>query len=85
MKALRAYARLNLSAMRALPRGGLLATSTCSHHVDRQAFLGMLREAAGRSGKAWRLLELGRQAKDHPVLLAMPETEYLHFALLEAC
>lgn len=85
MKALRAYVRLNLQAMRVLPRGGLLATSTCSHHVDRQNFLNMLREAGARSGKSWRLLELGRQAKDHPVLLAMPETEYLHFALLEAC
>ncbi|MBI4423859.1 MAG: class I SAM-dependent rRNA methyltransferase [Elusimicrobia bacterium] len=84
MKALRAYVRLNLSAMRVLPRGGLLATSTCSHHVEREAFLGMLREAAGRSEKSFRLLELGGQAKDHPVLLAMPETEYLHFALLEA-
>lgn len=83
MKALRAYVRLNQLALRVLPRGGLLATSTCSHHVDRQAFLGVLKEAAGKAGKAVRLLELGRQAKDHPVLLAMPETEYLHFALLE--
>jgi 23S rRNA (cytosine1962-C5)-methyltransferase len=82
-KALRAYVRLNHLAMRVLPRGGLLATSTCSHHVDRQSFLGMLREAAAKSGKPFRLLKLGRQAMDHPVLLAMPETEYLHFALLE--
>ncbi len=83
MKALRAYVRLNHLALKVLPRGGLLATSTCSHHVDRQAFLSVLKEAAGKAGKSVRLLELGRQAKDHPVLLAMPETEYLHFALLE--
>ena len=83
-KALRAYTRLNQLAMRTLPRGGLLATSTCAHHVDREAFVKMLREAAGRVGRPFKLLELGGQAKDHPMLLSMPETEYLHFALLEA-
>lgn len=83
MKALRAYVRLNHLALRVLPRGGLLATSTCSHHVDLSAFLGVIREAAAKAGKPLRLLELGRQARDHPVLMAMPETEYLHFALLE--
>ena len=84
-KGLRAYTRLNQLAMRALPRGGLLATSTCAHHVDREAFVGMLREAGVRAGKSFKLVELGKQAKDHPILLSMPETEYLHFALLEAC
>ncbi|MBI5201943.1 MAG: class I SAM-dependent rRNA methyltransferase [Elusimicrobia bacterium] len=83
MKALRAYVRLNQMAFKVLPRGGMLATSTCSHHVSREAFLSVLKEAAGKAGKSARLLELGRQSKDHPVLLAMPETEYLHFALVE--
>lgn len=83
-KALRAYARLNQLAMRILPRGGLLATSTCSHHVDREIFVRMLREAAARTGRPFKLVELGKQAKDHPILLSMPETEYLHFTLLEA-
>lgn len=83
MKGLRAYAKLNTLALRCLRPGGLLASSTCSHHVGRQDFLSMLREAAAKAGKRLKLLEQGSQAKDHPILLAMPETEYLHFALLE--
>ena len=83
-KALRAYAKLNAQALKVLPRGGILATSTCSHHVSREDFLKMLREAAAKAGRSVRLMELRGQAKDHPVLLGMPETEYLHFAILEA-
>ncbi|MDD5656416.1 MAG: class I SAM-dependent rRNA methyltransferase [Elusimicrobia bacterium] len=82
-KALRAYAKLNAAALKALPPGGLLATSTCSHHVGREDFVGMLRCAQAKARKPARLLALRGQACDHPILLAMPETEYLHFALLE--
>lgn len=82
-KALKAYSRLNSLALGCLLRGGLLATSSCSHHVDREAFVGMLRDAARRAGKQVRLVELRGQSADHPVLLSMPETEYLHFALLQ--
>ena len=82
-KALRNYGRLNSWALRALPRGGLLATSTCSHHVSREIFVQMLRMAQGMAQKPTRLVSLRGAAADHPVLLAMPETEYLHFALLE--
>ncbi len=82
-KALRAYAKLNALALKALPAGGLLATSTCSHHVGREEFLSMLRQAQTKAKKPARLVALRGQAADHPILLAMPETEYLHFALLE--
>jgi len=82
-KALRTYAKLNSLALKALAPGGLLATSTCSHHVDREAFVGMLRYAQAKARKPARLAALRGQAADHPVLLAMPETEYLNFALLE--
>ncbi len=82
-KALRLYAKLNALALKALPRGGLLATATCSHHVSREDFTAMLRAAGARAQRGARLLALRGQAADHPVLLAMPETEYLHFALLE--
>jgi len=82
-KALRTYARLNSLALKALPAGGLLATSTCSHHVGREEFLGMLRFAQAKARISARLVALRGQAADHPVLLAMPETEYLRFALLE--
>jgi len=82
-KALRLYAKLNAQALKALPRGGLLATATCSHHVSREDFVLMLRAAQTRAQRPVRLVALRAQAADHPILLAMPETEYLHFALLE--
>lgn len=82
-KALRAYEKLNAWALRALPKGGLLATSTCSHHVDREVFVQMLRLAQAQAKKPTRLLALRGPSADHPILTAMPETEYLHFALLE--
>jgi 23S rRNA (cytosine1962-C5)-methyltransferase len=81
--ALKAYEKLNMLAMKALKRGGILASSSCSHHVDRELFLQMLRRSARKAGKSFRLLELRSQAKDHPVLLAMPETEYLKCAILQ--
>lgn len=82
-KALRAYAKLNTLALKALGRGGLLATSTCSNHVSRELFVDMLRQAQAKAGRPTRLAALRGQGSDHPILLAMPETEYLHFALLE--
>ncbi len=81
-KAIRLYAKLNTLAMKALPRGGLLATATCSHHVSREAFVDMLRQAQAKAQRPVTMLSLRGQAADHPILLAMPETEYLHFALL---
>jgi 23S rRNA (cytosine1962-C5)-methyltransferase len=82
-KAIRLYSKLNAQAMKALPRGGLLATATCSHHVSREDFVKMLRDAQTKAQRAIRMIALRGQSADHPVLLAMPETEYLHFALLE--
>jgi 23S rRNA (cytosine1962-C5)-methyltransferase len=81
--ALKAYEKLNTLAMKALKRGGILASSSCSHHVDRELFVQMLRRSARKAGKSFRLLELRSQSKDHPVLLAMPETEYLKCAILQ--
>ena len=74
---------LNASAMRLLPPGGILATSTCSHHVDPPAFEELLRAAAKRAGAAFRVVEWMGQSRDHPVLLAARETSYLTLALLE--
>jgi 23S rRNA (cytosine1962-C5)-methyltransferase len=70
------------AAMKALPKGGYLAVSTCSHHISRGMFMETLSGAAARVGKKAMLVEMRGQAKDHPILLCMPETEYLHFALL---
>ncbi len=81
--ALKAYEKLNALAMSALPKGGILASSSCSHHVSRETFVEMLRRSARKAERSVRLIELRSQAKDHPVLLAMPETEYLKFAILQ--
>lgn len=81
--ALKAYEKLNALAMGALPKGGILATSSCSHHVGRETFVEMLRRSARKANRSVRLIELRSQAKDHPVLLSMPETEYLKFAILQ--
>jgi 23S rRNA (cytosine1962-C5)-methyltransferase len=72
----------NAMAMSVIEEGGLLATSSCSHHVDKTAFLDMLHLAAKDARKTVRVLELRSQARDHPVLLSMPETEYLKCAFL---
>ncbi len=81
-RALRAYAAMNARALEALAEGGLLATSSCSHHVSRELFVDMLRAAQAKAGRPTRIEALRTQSPDHPILLAMPETEYLHFALL---
>jgi 23S rRNA (cytosine1962-C5)-methyltransferase len=82
-EALKGYRQINANAMRLLKKGGLLATSSCSYHIDRETFLEMLRSAARDAGRQVRLVEIRSQAKDHPVLLSMPETEYLKCAFLE--
>jgi 23S rRNA (cytosine1962-C5)-methyltransferase len=81
--ALKGYEKLNALAVAALPNEGILASSSCSHFVDRSAFLETLRRAARKSKRSLRLLDLRLQAKDHPILLAMPETEYLKFAICQ--
>ncbi len=76
------YIMLNSSALTGLPAGGLLATFTCSHHISREAFMEIINISACRSGRKVTLLWTGIQAKDHPVLLGVPETAYLNGALL---
>ena len=77
------YVKLNEQAMKLLKPGGIFVTSSCSHHLSMSDFKKMLAEAASRAGKTAVLLELTTQAKDHPVLISMPETEYLKFAILK--
>ena len=79
---LRGYREINAMAMSVVSQKGLLATSSCSHHVDKTAFLDMLQHAAKDAGRNVRVLELRSQGRDHPVLLSMPETEYLKCAFL---
>jgi 23S rRNA (cytosine1962-C5)-methyltransferase len=83
VQAAKLLTRLNSSAMAGLPPGGLLAFSSCSHHISREIFMDILSDAAAKARRTAVLLELRTQAKDHPILLNMPETEYLHFALIK--
>jgi 23S rRNA (cytosine1962-C5)-methyltransferase len=75
--ALRGYKELNLRALKMLRPGGILVTCSCSYHVDQTSFLGMLSQAALDARRTLRLVEVRGQAKDHPVLLNVPETAYL--------
>jgi 23S rRNA (cytosine1962-C5)-methyltransferase len=79
--ALRAYRDLNARAMARVKPGGLLATSSCSGLVASIAWREALRDAARKAGKRMRIIAQGSQAPDHPILAAMPETEYLKFAI----
>lgn len=82
--AMRGYHEVNLRAMRILAPGGLLLTASCSHHVSRGEFLGMLTRAAEDSGRRIVLERTLGQGQDHPELLTIPETGYLKGALLRA-
>jgi 23S rRNA (cytosine1962-C5)-methyltransferase len=75
--AMRGYKELNLRALRMLGSGGTLVTCSCSYHVNQVDFLEMLAAAALDAHRTLRLLEVRGQAKDHPVLLNIPETAYL--------
>ncbi len=82
--ALRGYRELNLRAMKMLRPGGRLLTCSCSHHVSLGDFMETLRAAAGDARRRVRVLEVRGAAADHPVVLNIPETEYLKCVILEA-
>ena len=82
--ALRGYRELNLRALKMLRPGGRLITCSCSHHVSLADFMGTLRAAAGDARRRVRLLETRGASPDHPVILNIPETEYLKCVILEA-
>jgi 23S rRNA (cytosine1962-C5)-methyltransferase len=75
--ALRGYKELNLRALKMLRPGGLLVTCSCSYHVSQADFLETVAGAARDAHRTLRLVEVRGQAKDHPILLNVPETGYL--------
>ena len=79
----RGYKEINLRAMRLLPRGGYLATASCSHFMPNELFEKMLRSAARDAGVELRQIEERQQAPDHPILWNVPETNYLKFYLFQ--
>ncbi len=81
--AIRGYRDINRLALTVLATGGILATSSCTQLVDMAKWRDALRDAAADARADLQLLASGGQPADHPVLLGVPETEYLKFALLQ--
>ena len=82
-RAERGYKEINLRALQLLPRGGYLATASCSHFMPNERFESMLRAAARDAGVSLRQIEMRQQAPDHPILWNVPETDYLKFYLFQ--
>ena len=82
--AYRGYREINRRALQLLPRGGYLATCSCSHFMPAPRFEQMLRDAAADAGVSLRQIEARQQAPDHPILWGVPETDYLKFYLFQA-
>lgn len=76
-QALAGYKQINLRALRLVGPEGFLVSCSCSHHVSEEQFWSMLQDAAHDARRQLRLIERRSQARDHPVLAAMPETRYL--------
>jgi 23S rRNA (cytosine1962-C5)-methyltransferase len=81
-RALSGYKEINLRALKLLTPGGHLITCSCSYNVSEALFLGVLEEAAVDARVPVALIEKRQQARDHPVLLAVPETSYLKCVVL---
>ncbi len=77
------YFDLNQKALLQLAPGGVLVTSSCSHHMKEDSFFDMIKSLLRRNGKTGKILYRGYQSPDHPVHPAMPETEYLHCVALQ--
>lgn len=81
--AIRGYKEINLKAMRLLPRGGYLATCSCSHFMTEPLFRQMLHDAAADAEISLRQIEARQQSPDHPILWNVPETDYLKFFIFQ--
>ena len=81
--ALRGYKELNLRALKMLRPGGVLVTCSCSYHVSEGDFLDTVASAALDARRTVRLIEKRGQARDHPVLVGVPETSYLKCLILQ--
>lgn len=80
---IKGYKEINLQALKLLDSGGILISCSCSYQLSKEDFLNMIKSAAADSGKSIRLVKELTQAADHPILLSMPETQYLKGVILE--
>ena len=81
--AMTGYKEINYRAMKLLPRGGYLATCSCSHFASEEKFVAMLHDAAKDAGVQLRQIEARQQCCDHPILWGVGETNYLKFYLFQ--
>ncbi len=81
--AIKGYREINQKAMKLLPRGGYLATCSCSHFMTETYFKQMLHNAAEDAGVGLRQIEARQQSPDHPILWNVPETDYLKFFIFQ--
>jgi len=81
--AVRGYKEINLRAIKLLKSGGFLVSCSCSHHLNEQLFLDLILQASVDAKRKLKLVELRPQPKDHPVLLALPESKYLKCAIFQ--
>lgn len=81
--ALRGYKEINLRALKILREGGFLISCSCSQHIKPDMFLSVIKEAANDAKRNVRLVEQRTQSKDHPILLASEETQYLKCLILQ--
>ena len=79
----RGYKEIDMRAMKLLPRGGYLATCSCSHFMPNELFVKMLHSAAKDAGVQLRQIEARQQSPDHPILWNVPETDYLKFYIFQ--
>jgi 23S rRNA (cytosine1962-C5)-methyltransferase len=82
--AMRGYKEIHLRSLKRLEKRGLLASFCCSHHASREDFLSNLIDASVDAKRSLRLVAEYRQRADHPVLPALPETQYLKGFAVEA-
>ncbi|NLU23235.1 MAG: class I SAM-dependent rRNA methyltransferase [Clostridiales bacterium] len=81
--AMTGYKEINYRAMKLLPRGGYLATCSCSHFASEELFVRMLHSAARDAGVQLRQIEARQQCCDHPILWGVDETNYLKFYIFQ--
>ncbi len=77
------YREINYEAMRLLPRGGYLATCSCSHFMTRDLLAKAIAEAAHQANVQLKQVEERQQAPDHPILWGVPQTHYLDFFIFQ--
>ena len=81
--ALSGYREINSTAIKILNSGGILATASCSHHIDDQMFIDVIIQSSILAKRKIRLIEWRSASPDHPILPQMPETKYLKFGIFQ--